>query len=146
MILPPKRYEDPFHPKFDPIRWRPWFGKLIKRREKIPMLKQAMLAMGVGGLSQKDAAERYGVDERELRDYENFYCERGTMPAIDYKSKEFQCILDEAYKFYCLSGGEGHIKGFIEAIAPSYGMNPRHVYERYEIDATFLPTGHKPSL
>lgn len=136
MQLPPKRFEDPWDHRFDDIRHKPWYAKLIKRREKLPSLKCAADYLHQGSL-QKDAAARFTVDERELRDYVSFIAN-----CPYHKPPEYYRILEEAYAEYCGMNGDRHINYFIERIAPSYGMNPRHVTEMWEIDPTFYPVSY----
>ncbi len=137
LTLPPKRYEDPFDPRFDPIRHLPWFRKLEKRREKIPSLKQALAAIHDPSkpMSQKDASEAFFVDERELRDYEDFI--NGISKSVDVK---FQKVLDDAYWEYCAGGGAHNLTWCIDRMSKLYGVNPRHVNEKFETDVTFLPS------
>ncbi len=134
---PPKRFEDPFDPKFDPIRHLPWFHKLEARRKQIPALKQALAAIHDPRqpMLQKDAATAFGVDERELRDYEDFV--NGVSKPHDLK---FQKVLDDAYWEYCAGGGAHNLAWCIDRMGKLYGVNPRHVNERFETDPNFLPS------
>ena len=134
LILPPKRYEDPYNPKYDPIRHKPWFPSLMERREKIPMLQMAYRQLKETNHSQLRVAEEWGVDPRELRDFINFTIGKGDTP-----SKAFQACLNDAYFEYCIEGAMRHIGFFIEKMAPFYGLNPRHVREMWEVDPEFYP-------
>ncbi len=139
MTLPPKRFEDPYDPRFDTIAGKPWYHRLIARREQIPMLHQA--ALKAKETTQKAAAEEYGVDERELRDYLGF------IDSVNKRaSPTFQRILDDAYQAYNQSKASSHIRFFIEQAAPRYGVNPRHVTEIWEISNSFYPSGYKPTV
>ncbi len=97
------------------------------------MLEMAYKALGL--MSQRDAAAQFGVDERELRDYAAFI--EGISRAVDVTEIH---ILNAAYQAYCEHHGMRHINSFIEDTAPLYGVNPRHVTERWEVDANFYPT------
>lgn len=140
MILPPKRYESDSDPKYDSIRFAPWFHKLAERREKIPDLEGARLrwrslqSKMVG--AQKAAAEACNVDERELRDYIAFYDGEVKHDRTD------QQILNEAYAIYCHHKGKIMLKACLDQIAPLYGRSSRQVFESYDTDRTFYPTGY----
>jgi hypothetical protein len=138
--LPPKRFQNPADPVYDPIRHKPWFGKLLKRRAKLPLLEQALLAWMVGG-SQKQAAEEFGLDERELRDYRN-WIERAQLVPICASKKTFQHILEAAHATYQNTGGSRHLRTYIEVHASRWGLTPRHVTELWEVDPTFFPLGY----
>lgn len=143
--LPPKRFQQVDDPKYDPIRHYPWFRFLGERREKIAMLLCAYHEWKkaesiVKPITQQEAAELFGVDQRELRDYAAFVEGR----VLD-KPKNFQRILDEAYELYCGEGGKNGLRPCIETIAKLWGVNARHVIEAFEIDANFYPTGYRPS-
>lgn len=139
MILPPKRFQSVDDPCYDNIRHKKWFWKLIKRREKLPALRQAMLSQAVDGLNQKDSAEKYGVDERELRDYEIFHDPSVGRETIN---PAFQRILNDSYHVYCADGAKESIVTYIERIAPFYGKKGRHVWEKFEVDPNFYPDNY----
>ena len=141
MILPPKRFENDNDPRYDGIRFQPWFRFLGERREKIPDLSRAMHIWrkysGVRRDAQKAAAEECNVDERELRDYIDFFL--GKDKGADKVDKH---ILNEAYQFYCLKGGELTLKACLDRVAPYYGRSARRVLELYETDRNFYPDGY----
>lgn len=138
LILPPKRFEDPWEPRFDPIRFRPWFRHLEERRKKLPSLKFALSLMPA--LSQVAAAQEAAVDERELRDYFWFMIGAGSIQ--NENRIRNQAILDEAYRLYDFNGGAFHIRKYIHVLSPRYGVNPRHVEEAWEVDPTFYPINY----
>lgn len=135
--LPPKRFDDPWDPRFDNVRGKFWFRKLEVRRKQLPFLKEALAAMHDPSIpiTQKDAAKAFGVDERELRDYENFVNGKSKPP-----DKTFQKVLDDAYLEYCASKAGNDISFFIHRMAKLYGANGRAVNERWEVDPSFLPS------
>lgn len=147
--LPPKRFQSTEDPKYDPIRHRPWFEKLRTRRKKLHLLRCALHDMSneAIGLTQKEAAFHWGVDERELRDYEDFIDGSSKLASREWKYPGFgriaQHALDSAYTAYCEHNAIRHIRSFIEDAAPLYGLNPRHVTELWETDPTFWPTGYQ---
>ncbi len=138
MQLPPKRFELTDSTKFDPIRYHPWFGKLQDRREKLPFLKEAYRLWKWCDMTQGQAADTCSVDARELRDYGAFVENQGQEP-----NRTFQAILDDSYGLYGQAGGRLSFRNCIDRTAPLYGVNPRHVCERWEVDPTFYPTGYQ---
>jgi hypothetical protein len=141
LVLPPKRFESSIDPKFDPIRHFPWFAKLDARRNKLPFLKAALEAWQRDGINQKQAAETFGVDERELRDY--LFFRAGQPNPDDGSRKTFQAVLDDAYGHYVANRGRFGLRYHIELIAPFYGLKTRHVTELWETDPVFYPTGYR---
>lgn len=140
LCLPPKRFEQVDDPRFDPIRHHQWFAKLDARRTKLPMLKAAYEAWKTK--PQRVAAEMYGVDERELRDYRNFV---EKVNVVDLSVIwTYRAVLDDAYGHYCGEQGKRHIRSYIETIAPFYGLKGRQVVEAWETDSCFYPTGYRP--
>jgi hypothetical protein len=140
--LPPKRFQRPDHPKYDPIRPFPWFARLEERRAKIGHLALAYHEWKVEGKMQLEAATNWGVDERELRDFGAFV--EGRKLVTPDVGRNFQAILDDAYGHYLAANGKYHIRHFIETIAPFFGIKGRHVVEMWEADPAFYPTGYKP--
>lgn len=140
MILQPKRWESADDPKWDPIRHKPWFARLLKRKHIIPLMKGCFDEWHYSeekGLTQELVCERWGVSPRELRDYVAF--RRGV--AIN-ANPVFQSILDGAYKLYVEHNAIRPIQRFIDDVAPLYGVKSRHVFEMWEVDANFYPTGY----
>ncbi len=108
------------------------------------MLRQAMLAQAVDGLSQKEAAEQYGVDERELRDYEFFEAGIPLKNRVSgLKIPTYQHILDAAYEAYCQHSAIRHIRSFIEDMAPLYGVPARPIIELWEVCPDFYPSSYE---
>lgn len=135
--LPPKRFQDPEDPIYDSVRTKSWFPKLAIRRKQIPMLAGALNDHKNVRRTQKEAAEAWGVDERELRDYESFVMGRNR----PYTSTDQQ-ILNDAYTIYCTNGGDIAIRACISRVSWYYGRDPRAVTELWEVDPTFFPTGY----
>jgi hypothetical protein len=144
--LPPKRFQSTDDPIYDPIRHRPWFAKLETRRAKLPFLREALRQMKESGLTQLQAAENAGVDERELRDYAAFMEGR---PLGGGSIKDFlilDAILKDAAALYEASGGEHSLRHYLEKISPLWGRNPRPIVELYETDPTWYPEGYTKPL
>lgn len=147
LVLPPKRFEDDQDPKFDSIRYLDWFGRLAKRREKLPLLKQAYSAWTCcpPDSSQDSIADAWGVDARELRDYADFV-QGESRAGQKFKGSEraaVQMVLDRAYAHYCALGGSRSIQWHIDLEAPYWGMNPREIKELWEVDPCFWPTNYR---
>lgn len=140
MILPPKRFQKTNNPIYDPIRTRSWFTNLHERRTQIVLLEQARKRIFEDNLTQKEAAIEFGLHVRELRDYERFVDWNPNWVKSDIR--EFQHILDLAYKEYCDSKASHHLSSFISRVAQFYASNPRRVLEEWEINPTFYPTGY----
>jgi len=142
IVLPPKRFQDPADPCFDSIRHHKWFRKLDSRRKKVHILKCAYRDYSDEQLdmTQKELCFHWGIDPREFRDYVAF---RERSEVVYGAEPSHQAILDCAYQSYCGHIATKSIRHFIEVIAPLYGVNPRHIVERWETDPMFLPTGYK---
>lgn len=137
-VLPPKRFEDPYDPYFDPIRHERWFKKLLTRREKNFLLKGAFTDMRQLELSQHDASLAWGVNVRELRDY-TLWADKTPRKAV---SAQEQAILDGAYGLYCF-----HPEPFqyhIRQAAPLFGVKGRPIEELWETHPSFYPRGYPP--
>lgn len=139
ITLPPKRFQQIDNPKYDPVRHKPWFAKLEKRRAKLGMLELAYLSWKKEGKTQIASAIEYGVDGRELRDYAA-YVEKTHDPI----TRNMQACLDDAYSHYAFSHGERSFRFYVESMARLYGMNPRHVVEAWEVNPNFYPTNYTP--
>lgn len=142
IVLPPKRFQDPSSPCYDPIRHLKWFGKLSVRRDQITMLRCALRDYDDTrlDLTQKEICARWKVSEREFRDYIDFVA--GFVDRRLWQSPAYQPVMDAAYASYCNHLACRHIRHFIEEVAPLYGLNKRHVTERWEVDPGFIPTGY----
>ena len=142
--LPPKRFEQVDDVKFDEIRGRPWFAKLVKRREKLPLLEQALIAVEDDKLTQAQASEKFGVDERELRDYEKFVNNISSFKDLR-KSEQllYQHILDTAYDMYDRFRARDNFRSYIESAVKMYGIDARPVWEMYDVSPDFYPTNYQ---
>lgn len=140
MILPPKRFEDPSHPVYDPIRHHPWFQKLIKRRKKIPFLKQA-LARWDETEHQRLSAVEFGIDERELRSYRLFVKKNRIIR--DSQVEIVTHMLDSAYATYCSNKGHRSYVWCLKKVAALYGKTPKQLVEIWEADATMYPSTYR---
>ena len=136
LVCPPKRWEAATSTRFDSIRHRPWFNRLLKRKHQIPALEQALAKMD-GGLSQQEAAAEFKVDPRELRDFAAFYRDKGWE-----MSKTEQMALDEAYAIYCMNRGAVPLTQCIRTRAKLFGLNPRALKEAWETNPRFYPTNY----
>lgn len=140
-ILPPKRFQPCYLPIFDSIRYRPWFRHLEERRDKICLLEAARLEYRGQQTQrldpQKYAAEKWNVDERELRDYISFW---GRVPKP--VSKAQQHALDTSYLDYCANHGEESFRNCIFNVSKMYGIKPRHLHELWDTCPKFYPTGY----
>lgn len=140
MVLPPKRFEEPFDPKYDSIRHLPWFKRLTQRRDKIPALRQAYAYFLGSDKTQADSSAMFSVDERELRDYIKFINKQPVINSVE--SKVAQSIINSAYENYCASKAQESIQRYLEAFSRLFGVNPRHVVELWEIDRNYYPSGY----
>ncbi len=136
--LPPKRWEDANDPRWDSIRHRPWFRRLLERKRHIPALKQAYEVIKQGHPQWKAAAE-FGVDERELRDFILFHFFTPT-PEKYFAPQSWIDAINYAYDQYQFDGGRLAFHAYLMASAKTFGLNPRAVRERWEIDPNFLPS------
>lgn len=142
MILQPKRWESADDPKYDPIRHKPWFRRLLKRKKVLHNMKGCYLQyLDIGPdnkdhLSQQELCDLWNVSPREFRDYVSFHD-----PACVWRiSLVSQSILDNAYLLYCDMNAEKPIQKFIEVVAPHYGIKGRPVCELWETCHNFYPT------
>lgn len=140
MQLPPKRFDNPNDSRFDPIRHKPWFGKLMRRRAKLDRLRFAYSMWKVLKNPQNIAAKEAGVDSRELRDYSAFFNQ--TPRTI---TKDEQAILDNAYNIYCLRNGDDSFVACIQDAASLWGVKARRVQELWDVARHFYPTVYQPS-
>lgn len=143
MILPPKRWERSEGPKYDPIRHRPWFLRLEKRKTIIPQMEQAYAMLGRDGGTQRRFALEFGLRERDFQDFIQFKDGHSRYHELGYNVKlAYLDILNGAYKLYCEHGAAIPIQSFIDDLAPLYGLKGRPVYEMWQVDPTFYPTGY----
>lgn len=135
-ILPPKRFEDPSDPKFDSIRHEDWFPKLLKRREKIPALRNAVREMAEDDRSQVDVAVLCGVDPREMRDYIRFHFKPYEFPKPTVEQEE---AIMRAYELYCTSSASWN---HCLMSALPLRRDTRALLEKWEVDPSFFPNGY----
>lgn len=149
MILPPKKFEPSNDPIYDPIRHKSWFWRLEERAERIALLQQAWADYSFGCQSgeketQSVVCERWGVNEREFRDYIHFIAGSDMLSSLEPHVKGvYQRVLDDAYQRYCANSGAKHIRFFIEKIAPMYGATGRKVADVWDVDKNFYPTNYE---
>lgn len=140
MILQPKRWERAEDPRFDPIRHKPWFARLLKRKHVIPMMEGCYKQwMREDALTQDELCSLWNVSPREFRDYVKLRTMDFDLRDI---SKEFQSILDSAYRSYCIHNACRPIQRFIADFSPLYGKNYRHVWEMWEVNPVFYPNDY----
>jgi len=141
LVLPPKRFQPCHWPIFDSIRYRSWFRHLEERREKIGLLEMARVEYRNQQSQRLDpqrfAAEKWGVDERELRDYISYF--DGVGKDIN---KTQQHALDSAYLYYCTNNGEISFRYSVFDACKLYGIKPRHLHELWDTCPKFYPTGY----
>lgn len=139
MILQPKRWQLADSPIYDPIRFRPWFQRLLKRKKHITKMRACLFefAGAETALTQEEHCDKWNVSPREFRDFVNFWSGEG--PPI---SPEYLSILTSAYNAYCEHSAIRPIQRFIADIAPLYGVNYRHVWEMWEIHPKFYPSDY----
>ena len=136
--LPPKRWETGEHPKFDGVRSRSWFGRLLKRKKHIPMLEQAYLyLLENNDCSQGMVCADWGIDSRELRDYIKF--RNNQNPEI---TKTAQSIINEAYVDYCLDSAQHNFVFYIKVVCHRWGLPPRPYRELWEVCPDYYPTNY----
>lgn len=140
MILQPKRWQKADDPRYDPIRHKPWFSRLLKRKQIIPLMEAALSYMQVheSDITQAQLCEFWAIDPRDFRDFRAFW--QGESFGT---SKTFQAILDGAYHLYQEHNAIRPIQRFIDDVAPLYGVNYRHVWEMWEVDPAFYPSDYK---
>lgn len=138
--MQPKRWEKADNPKYDPIRHKPWFNRLLKRKKVIPLMEGCYLQSKNPDCPhrQEELCDLWNVSPREFRDYCSFLDEK-VWPEV---SPVFQSILDKAYGLYCDSNAEFPIQRFIQNLAPHYGKNYRHVWELWEVSPVFYPNDY----
>jgi len=141
MILPPKRFQDPWNPRYDSIRVFPWYKRLEARRGALNRLCWANKDIVDGYKNQKDSSGYWGVDPRELRDYMKFV--RGEGAEITATQ---QRALDHAYHSYCAIADHGICYSFVQHLretAKIWGLTPRPFIELWETHPLFWPTGYQ---
>lgn len=143
MILQPKRWQDASDPKYDPIRHKPWFARLLKRKQIMPLMEAALgyMKFHKSDMTQMELCDLWGIRRRDFRDYARFYdqLERKT---FDRQLASFQYILNQAYMFYCADEAAKPITRYIQVIAPLHGIKSRHVCEMWEVDPAFYPSDY----
>lgn len=141
MILQPKRWQTADDPKYDPIRHKLWFRRLLKRKSVIPSMEGCLrqwresIMLEHSILTQEQLCDIWNVNPREFRDFHNFKI--GWDNTI---SPAFQSILDGSYTLYCDTNAINPIQKYIESVAPHYGLKGRPVWEMWEINSKFYPT------
>ncbi len=135
MPLPPKRWEDGSDSKFDAIRTKPWFQRLLKRKWQIVGLDSAhKLLLGDLSLTQKQVCEDMGLDPRELRDYIKF--KHNINPEITAIAQE---IINKAYIRYQNMRGDMSFHSCIEMEAEIDARPPRPYRELWEVCPDYYP-------
>jgi hypothetical protein len=138
IVLQPKRWQSSEHPRYDEIRFKPWFWRIEKRKK---VLSSMAGCYGVWKnnyeFTQEELCDSWNVSPREFRDYCKLLLGDGPV-----ESKTFQSILDSAYLLYCASLAEKPIQKYIETFAPHYGLKARPVWEAWETNPNFWPTGY----
>jgi hypothetical protein len=147
MILQPKRWQAADDPKYDPIRHHAWFHRIQKRKHVLPRMQECLnhlWIVKVDGKTQEELCDDWNVSPREFRDYRDFVNGHSRPYANPKEKLTHQHILDSAYKAYCIHNAIRPIQSFIQDMAPLYGVHYRPVWERWETDPAFYPTGYVP--
>lgn len=144
LVLPPKRFELECDPVFDPIRHKPWYGRLYELRKDIPAIKLAY-HLWEGGSTQQEAAEFFGVDVKEIRAYHDFVSQK-QWDVTQQENKKHQAIIDYAYQDYVNNNGIRYFDAFLQAHAKLFGVNPDSVSRRWAFDPLYWPTGYPLSI
>ena len=137
MILQPKRWQTADDPRYDPIRHRPWFARLLKRKKAIPMMECAFNQWRAGGFTQSQVCKNWEIDPRDFRDYFHFHMGIG-----DKISPLFLSVLTSAYNAYREHSAIRPIHSFIADLAPVYGVKARPIQEEWEINPFFYPSDY----
>jgi hypothetical protein len=147
-VLPPKRWQPAEDPKYDPIRPKRWFPRLLVRKNKLHNLEAARLKWRSYQKfvkdAQKRAAEEWGVDERELRDYCKFVEGYSKLLEEGPKYRQLaQILIDEAYNLYCHDKGLHSFQFWLKRVGDRSTIGGRQLIELWEVDPTFYPKGYK---
>jgi hypothetical protein len=137
--LPPKRWQDGDDPIYDTIRHKRWFGRGLKRKHHIPMLKQAAIKYQRDGGLVKDVCAEFGVNEREFRDWYAFSVQTAPNPPLGPKE---QAVINAAYAIYCDSNADHSFRHCVEKSAGYYGVSRRPLVELWEVRRDVYPTGY----
>jgi len=89
------------------------------------------------GLTQKEVADEWGVDARELRDYIRY--KHNHNPEITATA---QAVMDDAYHHYCADNANMPWVSYLRSSAKQFGINPRGVQEVWETEPSFYPTNY----
>jgi hypothetical protein len=145
IVLQPKRWQAADDPKYDPIRHHAWFQRIQKRKHVLPMMEGCLRQVREdrdGSFTQEELCDLWNVSPREFRDYRDFVIGWSREYANPKEKLTYQHILDSSYKAYCIHNAIRPIQSFIQDMAPLYGVPYRPVWERWETDPTFYPTGY----
>lgn len=155
MQLPPKRFQSDGDPKYDSIRYLPWFTTLAARREKLGVLQEAWRWKNSTFVTTTDghrkfatlteAASAFAVDERELRDFIDFIEGRSRLAEIEHVGtrRAFQAILDQAYDVYCDTNGRKPFSQVIRDESRLFGIDGRQAVELWDVDPAYYPTHYR---
>lgn len=138
-VLPPKLFQDPYHPYYDPIRHENWLPRAIRRVQRTKRLQIAYRDRNALKAKLGHLAEVYDVDERQLRDYFKW---RDTVEqhGLWFFNRNWQAILDGAYEMYC--GQKQPFLGCIRRVAALFGERARPIVDLWETHPFFYPTGY----
>ncbi len=146
MILQPKRWESADDPRFDPIRTKWWFGKLLERKKAIAQLEEVWATLERGGcvLTQEELCDNWNVSPREFRDYQLFWT--GGTRVDGSARRTYQAVLDDSYTRYLFAKAESPLHRYFQISAPFFNVPYRRVWELWEIDINFYPTTYEQQL
>lgn len=144
IVLPPKRYESTEDAKYDPIRHHIWFAILAERRQKLAYLGSA-LASYSEGLTQLEVRDRWGIDPKELREYENFKKGRSpksmNSPPFAAEVRRRLALAYQAYNRIDAAQSYASLIQSIEMVGAT--IKPRIVSELWEKDPNLYPAGYQ---
>jgi len=142
-ILPPKRYESTEDPKYDPIRHHHWFFLLTKRRDKLAFLSSALASYNEG-LTQDQVKERWGIDQKELREYQNFREGRSpkSMKDAAFKAEVLRRITLAYQAYNRIDGAKSYSSIILSLEMVRATIKPRIVCELWEKDPNLYPIGY----
>ncbi len=145
LVLPPKRFELESDPIYDPIRFKPWYGKVHEMRLDVAAIKLAYHLWSSGECTQAEAASFFNTDTELISKFAAFE-EQHRYPLSKQEEKTHQAIIDYAYKRYTEENGEKYFDFYLREQCKFFGVNPVEVSKRWAFDPLYWPTGYPLSI